>query len=97
MKCAKEVVAVWKENNDVRTVGAVEAITEAIYKKAKADSSYPHISVRFRYNGTEVIDFSDPIYSGQVSKELFLATMKSLCYEVSFTTQYIRVSPNPSC
>lgn len=97
MKCAKEVVAVWKENNDVRTMEAVEAITEAIYKKAKGSSSYPHLVVCFRRVDSEVIDFSDSIYSGQVSKELFLATMKGLCYEVSFTTQYIRVSPNPSC
>lgn len=97
MKCAKEVEVVWKENNDARTMGAVEAITEAIYKKAKEHSSYPSITVYFRRSHPEAIEFSDPIYSGQVSRELFLAIMKGLCYEVSFMSQYIRVTPNPSC
>lgn len=97
MKCAKEVMTVWKENNDARTLRAVEAITEAIYKKAKEDSSYPSIIVLFRYNNSEVIFFNDPIYSGQVSRELFLTIMKSLCYEVDFRSQYIRIAPNPSC
>ena len=97
MKCAKEVVEQWKKNNDVRTWKAVEAITEEIYKNAKEDSSYPSITVRFYYNTSEVIDFSDSIYSGKVSRELFLTIMKSLCYEVEFRIQYIRVTPRPSC
>lgn len=97
MKCAKEVMEQWKENNDARTLKAVEAITEAIYKKAKEDSSYPDITVRFRYSNPKVIFFNDPVYFGQVSRELFLTIMKSLCYEVDFRTQYIRVTPRPSC
>ena len=97
MKCAKEVMEQWKKNNDARTLKAVEAITEEIYKKVKEDSSYPDITVRFYYNSSEVINFSDSIYSGQVSRELFLTIMKSLCYEVEFRTQYIRVTPRPSC
>lgn len=97
MKCAKEVMEQWKKNNDTRTLKAVEAITEEIYKKAEKDSSYPNITVRFRYSNPEVIYFNDSIYFGQVSRELFLAIMESLCYEVDFRTQYIRVTPSPSC
>lgn len=99
MKCAKEVVAVWKEKNDARVLEAVEAITEAIYKKAKESSSYPGISVRYLRNSSdeEVIDFCDSIYHEQVSRGLFLTTMKSLCYEVGFNSQCIMITPNPSC
>lgn len=99
MKCAKEVVAAWKEKNDARVLGAVEAITEAIYRRAKEYSSYPLVTVHYCRNSSneEVIDFCDSIYNGQVSRGLFLTTMKSLCYEVGFNNQYITVTPNPSC